>query len=150
MRARLVTLLVLGAAAAIVSPAAAHASDERHGSRVGSVKDFRAPIAQTASPVPAAAAASPDDPLANGIAIGAAIGTGTGLALMGWAYAQCNGTCDAPEPLPMYLMAAGMGAAVGGVAGFIVDKVRKNTNQRVTIGGAVTPTRRQVQVAVRW
>ena len=57
--------------------------------------------------------------------IGAAIGAGTGLALMGWAYAQCDGSCDAPEPLPMYLMAGGFGAAVGGVVGWLVDALEK-------------------------
>jgi hypothetical protein len=150
MRARLVPLLVLCAAAAIVSPAVADASDERHDRRVGSLRDFPGPVAPTQGPATSAAPPPGADPVANGIAIGAAIGAGTGLALMGWAYAQCNDTCDAPEPAPMYLMAGSMGAAVGGVVGFIVDKVRKNTSQRVTIGGAVTPTRRQVHVAVRW
>ena len=45
---------------------------------------------------PALQAPPEKDSVGNGIAIGAAIGAGTGLALMGWAYAQCDGSCDAP------------------------------------------------------
>ena len=86
--------------------------------------------------------------MGNGIAIGAAIGAGTGFALMGWAYAQCDGSCDAPEPLPMYLGAAGFGAAVGGVAGWLIDASRKSTNRRVDVNGFALPKRAAVRVRV--
>jgi hypothetical protein len=86
----------------------------------------------------------------DGIAIGALIGAGTGLALMGWAYAQCDDTCDAPEPVPMYLMAGGVSAAAGGVIGWLIDASRKNTNGRVSVAGAVTPKRSQLRVTLRF
>jgi hypothetical protein len=69
---------------------------------------------------------------------------------MAWAYNQCDDTCDAPEPAPMYLMAGGVGAAVGSVVGLIIDKARKNTNQRVMVGGMVTPKRSQLRVTLRF
>ena len=90
------------------------------------------------------------DPVGDGIAIGALIGAGTGLALMGWAYAQCDDTCDAPEPVPMYLMAGGVSAAVGGVIGWLIDASRKNTNTRVSVAAATTPRRAALHVRVRW
>ena len=129
---------------------AAHASDERHSPRVGSVaitatpamRDFRGPANPLAEPKP--------DSLANGVAIGALIGGATGLGLMGWAYAQCDGSCDAPEPAPMYLMAGGVGAAVGAVVGLFIDKVQKSTNQRVSVAGVVTPKRSQLRVTLRF
>ena len=148
MRSCFGTVLVVLAVAALAP--AAHASDERHGPRVGSLVAAQKP----ALPVlqdPAAAAPQPRaDSLANGIGIGALIGGATGLALMGWAYNQCDDTCDAPEPAPMYLMAGGVGAAVGGVVGLIIDKARKNTNQRVSVGGVVAANRSHVLVTLRW
>jgi hypothetical protein len=88
------------------------------------------------------------DSVANGIALGAAIGAGTGLALMGWAYARCDAGCEAPEPLPMYLGAGGMGAAVGAVVGWLVDASKKSTNQRVVVNGFALPKRAAVNVRV--
>jgi len=67
---------------------------------------------------------------------------------MGWAYAQCEGSCDAPEPLPMYLAAGGFGAAVGGVLGWLVDASRKSTNHRVVVNGFALPKRAAVRVRV--
>ena len=101
MRAVTRTLLALAVAGRMSAPAtvAAQPSDECHQSKVGSP----APEIFTARAVQAAGAQAPPgkDSVANGIAIGAAIGAGTGFALMGWAYAQCEGSCDAPEPLPI-------------------------------------------------
>jgi hypothetical protein len=142
--------VLLATLAMLWSSAAAHASDERRSAKVGSVDHFRgaiAPVFQGSAVPPAPPKA---DPLGNGIGIGAAIGAATGLSLMAWAYNQCDGTCDAPEPLPMYLMAGGFGAAAGGVVGWIVDAARKNTNRRVVIDGVVTPTRTAVRVRVRF
>jgi hypothetical protein len=150
MRTRLFTTLALLAAAAILSPAAAHASDERRSPEVGSVDHFRGPIASASQGSAVPPAPPKADPLGNGIGIGAAIGAATGLSMMAWAYNQCQDTCDAPEPLPMYLMAGGFGAAVGGVVGWIVDAHRKNTNRRVAIGGAIARKHSHLQVRVRW
>ncbi len=134
----------------VASSTAAHASDERHRPRVGSTSHFRDAmvpdsIAQTVGSAPRKA-----DPVSNGIGIGAAIGAATGLGLMAWAYAQCNDTCDAPEPLPMYLQAGGFGAAIGGVVGWLVDAHRKDTNRRVAVTAIATPRTSQVGVVVRW
>ena len=127
-------------------PATALPSDERHRHKVGSL----APEIVAARAVPDAGIqpAPAKDSVANGIAIGAAIGAATGFALMGWAYAQCDAGCDAPEPLPMYLTAGGMGAAIGGVVGWIVDASRKNTTRRVTVNGFALPKRAAVRVRV--
>lgn len=65
------------------------------------------------------------DPVSNGVGIGVAIGAGTGFGLMHWAYNSCKDNCDAPEPLPMYLGAISMGAAVGGVTGWLIDRAHK-------------------------
>ena len=109
--------------------------------------DRNSPRLQTAvSPAPQPKA----DPLSNGIGIGAALGAGVGLGLMGWAYAQCDDTCDAPEPAGMYSMAAGVGAAIGAVVGLVIDAARKNTNQRVSIAATATPRHAAAQVSVRW
>ena len=127
-------------------PATALPSDERHRPKVGSL----APEIVTARPVAdAASQAKPaKDSVANGIAIGAAIGAGTGFALMGWAYSQCDAGCDAPEPLPMYLSAGGMGAAVGAVVGWVIDASRKSTNRRVAVDAFALPKRAAVRVRV--
>ena len=90
------------------------------------------------------------DPLSNGIGIGAALGAGVGLGLVGWAYAQCDDTCDAPEPGGMYALGAGMGAAIGAAVGLVIDAARKETNQRVLVAAAATPQRAAVHVRVRW
>ena len=148
MRAVIRTLLALAVAGRVSAPAPAAAlpSDERHQPKVGSP----APEIFTARAVLDTGAQAPPgkDSVANGIAIGAAIGAGTGFALMGWAYAQCDGSCDAPEPLPMYLSAGGFGAAVGGVVGWLIDASRKNTNQRVAVTGFALPKRAAVRVRV--
>jgi hypothetical protein len=149
MRALPRTLLALAVAGRISAPApvAAQPSDERHHSKVGSL----APEIFTSRALPDAGLQTPPglkDPVGNGIAIGAAVGAGTGLALMGWAYAQCDGSCDAPEPMPMYLAAGGFGAAVGGVVGWLVDASRKTTNRRVDVNGFALPRRAAVRVRV--
>ena len=146
MRSCFGTALVVMVAAALAP--AAHASDERHSPEVGSVAQpvFEiGPELRLQSPSPPKA-----DRVGDGIAIGALIGAGTGLALMGWAYAQCEGSCDAPEPMPMYLAAGGFGAAVGGVVGWLIDATRKTTSQRVSVGGVVTARRSQLRVTMRF
>jgi hypothetical protein len=151
MRAVTRTLIALAAAVPLAGrpvPAFALPSDERHEPKVGSlaqpILEVRTgPDAQVPSPPKA-------DSVGDGIAIGALIGAGTGLGLMRWGYAQCEGSCDAPEPLPMYLSAGGFGAAVGGVVGWLIDATRKNTSQRVAVGAFAAPKRAAVRVQVRW
>jgi hypothetical protein len=144
----LFALLTVVALAGRPASAAVLPSDGRHGPKVGSLTQpaLEAPAPEVAQ----SPAASKADSVGNGIAIGAAIGAATGLSLMAWAYAQCEGSCDAPEPLPMYLMAGGVSAAVGGVVGWLIDASRKNTNQRVSVGGVVTARRSQLRVTVRF
>jgi hypothetical protein len=150
MRAVPRTLLALAVAGRLSAPAPAFAlpSDERQPLKVGSL----APETVMTRALSEAASQAPlrKDPVSNGIAIGAAVGAGAGLALMGWAYAQCDGSCDAPEPLPMYLTAAGFGAAAGAVAGWLIDASRKSTDRRVAVDGFALPKRAAVRVQVRW
>src|SRR5688500_12944691 len=86
-----------------------------------------------------ATARPPADPVSDGIIYGTLIGAGTGFALMAYMYNLCDGSCDAPEPAPMYLSAAAMGAAVGAVAGWAVDAARRSSGGRVAVGAVVTP-----------
>ena len=148
MRSSLCTVpLVLTLALVPCAPAAAaDASDERRGPEVGSLRRAITDI----GPDSQGSTTPKGDPLSNGIAIGAAIGAATGLGLMAWAYAQCDESCDAPEPLPMYLMAGGVSAAAGAVVGLFIDKARKNTNQRVSVGGSIARARSHVRVTVAW
>jgi hypothetical protein len=67
---------------------------------------------------------------------------------MGWAYAQCDAGCDAPEPLPMSLQAGAYSAGVGAVVGWIIDASRKGTNRRVAVDGFALPKRAAVRVRV--
>ena len=152
MRSRFSRSLVVVVAAALLGPSTrtAQASDERHRSRVGSEGPISAAIAANSAAAAAFAAQPKADPVSNGVGIGVAIGGATGLGLMHWAYTQCQDTCDAPEPAPMYLMAGGFGAAVGGVVGWLVDAARKNTYRRVAIGGAIAPKHSHLQVRVQW
>ena len=128
-------------------PATALPSDERHRPKVGSLAPE---IMARALPDARAQATPAKDPVADGIVIGAAIGAGTGFALMGWAYAQCGDTCDAPEPLHMYLGASAFGAGVGAAVGWIIDASRKSTNRRVAVDGFALPKRAAVRVRMRW
>jgi hypothetical protein len=152
MRPRFSLSLALIAAAVVLggSTQTAYASDERHRPGVGSTSDFRDAIAPESIAQTVGSAPRKADPVSNGVGIGMAIGAAAGLGCMAWAYAQCNDTCDAPEPLPMYLQAGGFGAAIGGVVGWIVDAHRKNTNRRVAIGGAIARKHSHLQVRVRW
>lgn len=152
MRPRSTPSLVLITAAVVLSASTqtAHASDERHRPGVGSTSHFRDAIVPASLAQSVGSAPPKADPVSDGVGVGAAIGAATGLGLMHWAYTRCQDACDAPEPLPMYLMAGGFGAAVGGVVGWLVDAHRKNTNRRVAVGVTVVPRRSQVRVSVRW
>jgi hypothetical protein len=152
MRPRFSPSLALITAAVVLSGSTqtAHASDERHQPKVGSTSHFQDAMAPESIAQIVGSAPRKADPVSNGVGIGMAIGAATGLGFMAWAYAQCNDTCDAPEPLPMYLQAGGFGAAIGGVVGWIVDAHRKNTNRRVAVTAVVAPKQSQVRLMVRW
>jgi hypothetical protein len=66
-----------------------------------------------------------DDPVGNGIAIGAALGAIGGIVITGALYAQCHDLCDAPDDLPTYAMYAGLGAGIGAGTGWLIDKLHK-------------------------
>jgi hypothetical protein len=66
-----------------------------------------------------------DDPVGNGIAIGAALGAIGGVVFTGALYAGCHDLCDTPDNLPTYAMYAGLGAGAGAGAGWLVDKLHK-------------------------
>jgi hypothetical protein len=85
----------------------------------------------TAAPVAAQPSSSTgateryDDPLGNGIAIGAALGAIGGVVMTGALYAGCRDLCDAPDELPTYAMGAGLGAGAGAGVGWLVDRLHK-------------------------
>jgi len=66
-----------------------------------------------------------DDPVGNGIAIGAALGAIGGVVMTGALYANCHNLCDAPDELPTYAMYAGLGAGIGAGTGWLIDKLHK-------------------------
>jgi hypothetical protein len=66
-----------------------------------------------------------DDPVGNGIAIGAVAGAGAGLAIVSAMYAACGDGCDAPARGPTYLTAVGFGAGIGAAIGWIADRAHK-------------------------
>jgi hypothetical protein len=148
MRSRFRTALVLMAIVGLAP--AAHASDERHGPGVGSLRPETAPRLMESQESAGDAAKPKADPLSNGVGIGIGIGAGAGLVFVAKAYAGCDGNCDGPESLGVFAMGAGVGAAIGAVVGLIVDASLKSTNQRVSVGGVVTPKRSQVGVTVRF
>lgn len=91
------------------------------------------------------------DPVGDGIVIGALAGAGTGFGLMAAAYNSCRAGCDAPAPGPMYLGAIGMGAGVGAVVGWIVD--RAHTGKSVvfpTVAPVVARDRKALVFSVRF
>ena len=56
----------------------------------------------------------------------------------------CDAGCDAPEPGGMYSMAAGFGAGIGALSGWVIDKLHKGreTVYPVVLAGAVQPAQR--------
>jgi hypothetical protein len=91
----------------------------------------------------------PKDPLWDGIALGAAIGAGTSLGLTAISFARCDEGCEAPEPGPFYAISAAMGAAAGGVAGWLIDRARTpKPRKAVTLAPIVTKPRKGVVLTV--
>jgi hypothetical protein len=109
-----------------------------------------APVAAQSS-APAGAAERYDDPVGNGIAIGAALGAVGGIVVTGALYAECNNLCDAPDELPTYAMYAGLGAGIGAGAGWLVDKLHKGKRPAaVPVAVAIRADRQQRAVRLQW
>ncbi|MEO5822523.1 MAG: hypothetical protein ABIT71_18595 [Vicinamibacteraceae bacterium] len=85
----------------------------------------------TAAPAVAQSTGAPsateryDDPVGNGVAIGAALGAIGGVLFTGAIYAECHNLCDAPAELPTYAVFAGLGAGAGAGVGWLVDTLHK-------------------------
>ncbi len=92
-----------------------------------------------------------NDPVGDGIVLGALVGTGTCAGLMAASYAACTGSCDAPAPGPMYAMAMSMGAGVGALVGWIVDRTHKGKAVIFpTVLPVVTADRKAIAVSYRF
>ena len=147
---------ILILAASLLVPPAAYAQvpaivDPARASLAGRLQDRPLSRELAGPPVATGQNARRDRPdsVGNGIAAGALVGAGAGLALVAVMYAQCDGTCDAPEPAPMYLRTAALGAGAGALVGWLVDAARKSDN-RVRVTPVVMPRRQAVRVAVRF
>jgi hypothetical protein len=92
-----------------------------------------------------------DDPVGNGIAIGAALGAITGVVITGALYAQCNDLCDAPAELPTYAMYAGLSAGAGAGVGWLVDKLHKGKRPVVIpVAVNVRADRQEKAIRLQW
>ena|SRR5688572_19335443 len=92
-----------------------------------------------------------DDPVGNGIAIGAALGAITGVAITGALYAHCNDLCDAPAELPTYAMYAGLSAGAGAGVGWLVDKLHKGKRPVVVpVAVNIRADRQERAVHLQW
>lgn len=94
-------------------------------------------------------ATPPNDPLWDGIALGAVIGAATSLGFTAISFARCDEGCSAPEPGPFYAISAGFGGAVGAFAGWLIDRARKpKPGTTITIAPVITKPRQGVAVRV--
>lgn len=109
--------------------------------------------------VPAAAQSTPaqpateryDDPVGNGIAIGAALGALSGVVVTGALYAQCDELCDAPAEAPTYAMFAGFAAGIGAGAGWVIDKLHKGRRPAaIPAAIAIRSDRQERAVRLEW
>jgi hypothetical protein len=92
-----------------------------------------------------------DDPVGNGIAIGAALGAIGGVVVTGALYAQCHDLCDAPAEAPTYAMYAGLGAGIGAGAGWVIDKLHKGKRPAaVPMAVAIRADRQERAVRLQW
>jgi hypothetical protein len=115
---------------------------------------FAAPTA--AQPAPSTRTASDaaeryDDPVGNGIAIGAALGAIGGVVMTGALYANCRSLCDAPDELPTYAMYAGLGAGIGAGTGWLIDKLHKGRRPAtIPVAVDIRADPRARAVRLRW
>jgi hypothetical protein len=102
-------------------------------------------------PAPRDAAERYDDPVGNGIAIGAALGAIGGVVMTGALYAHCRNLCDAPAEAPTYAMYAGLGAGIGAGAGWLVDRLHKGRRPAaIPVAVAVRADRQERAVRLQW
>lgn len=105
--------------------------------------------AQSTNPKPAVERY--DDPVGNGIAIGAALGAIGGVLVTGALYAQCDSLCDAPAELPTYAMYAGLGAGAGAGVGWLMDKLHKGKRPAaVPVALSIRADRKERAVRLQW
>jgi hypothetical protein len=81
------------------------------------------------------------DPASDGALIGALVGAGAGLGLAGIAYANCTGSCEAPEPAGPYAMGAAYGAGVGAFTGWLIDRLHKGKEKVFPVVSPVVTSR---------
>jgi hypothetical protein len=92
-----------------------------------------------------------DDPVGNGIAVGAALGAIGGVAITWALYDQCHALCDAPAEAPTYAMYAGLSAGAGAGVGWLVDKLHKGKRPRaVPIAVNIRADRQERAVQLQW
>jgi len=91
-----------------------------------------------------------DDPVGNGIAIGAALGAIGGLVATGALYANCRGSCDAPDTAPTYAMYAGLGAGIGAGTGWLIDKLHKGKRPAIPVAVDIRADPRERAVRLQW
>ncbi len=90
-----------------------------------------------------------NDPTNNGLGIGLAVGAAAGLGLVAALYASCDQGCEAPAAGPIYLTSIGMGAAIGGVTGWLIDKAHKG-KKLVYVAPTISTDRKGVAVTLRY
>lgn len=105
-----------------------------------------------AQPAPARPAVERyDDPVGNGIAIGAALGAIGAVVVTGALYAQCDDLCDAPAEAPTYAMYAGFGAGIGAAAGWVIDKLHRGKRPAaLPVAIAIRTDRQERAVRLQW
>jgi hypothetical protein len=92
-----------------------------------------------------------DDPVGNGIAIGAALGAISGVVITGALYAQCHDLCDAPAELPTYAMYAGLSAGAGAGVGWLVDRLHKGKRPAaIPVAVSIRSDRQERAVQLQW
>jgi hypothetical protein len=92
-----------------------------------------------------------NDPVGNGIAIGALAGAAACWGLVAASYAGCTGSCEAPAPGPIYAIAIGMGAGVGALVGWVADRTHKGTESIFpTVVTFVTRDRKGIALSIRF
>ena len=93
--------------------------------------------------VPSGTAAQPvaGDPTTDGAIIGALVGAGAGLGLVGIALANCTGSCEAPEPAVMYSVGAAYGAGIGALTGWLIDRLHKGKKTSFPVVSPVLTSR---------
>jgi hypothetical protein len=118
-------LLMVGATSSWAQEATrpAHDLEAAAPTTVSIVASAERALAKSMAASPAKSARKGDS-TGNGIAAGAAIGGLGMLGVMAYVYSQCDAGCDAPEFKALGLPVAAMGAGVGAVVGYIIDRAK--------------------------